>query len=74
MADSRTIHIEPLSAAAFAPFGQVIERAHDGLDPTGLLRELRHGTAHVTERIRDFLQTLTTPRGGAAPPAGGPPA
>ena len=54
--------------------GQVIERAHDGLDPTGLLREFRHGSAHVAERVRDFLQTLTTPRGGAAPPAGGPPA
>jgi hypothetical protein len=44
---------------------QVVERANDGLDPSGLLRDLRHGSSHVTERLREFIQKLVAPAGGA---------
>ena len=52
--------------------GQVVERANDGVDPSGLLRDLRHGSTHVIERLRELLQGLGAPPGGSARPGPGP--
>jgi hypothetical protein len=39
--------------------GQAVARAHEGLDPMGLMRELRDGPLQIGERIRELLQSVT---------------
>jgi hypothetical protein len=50
--------------------GLAVERAKDVFDPSGLLREMGQGPAQATERIRELLQRLFTPAGGATPKPG----
>jgi hypothetical protein len=48
--------------------GQAVERSNDMVDPFGVLRELRHGTSAVTDKIRDFLMSAMTGRAPGSPP------
>ncbi|HEY8548909.1 MAG TPA: hypothetical protein VIL35_03040 [Vicinamibacterales bacterium] len=52
---------------------QMVERLDDGVDPSGLLRELRKGSAAVGERLREFLRGLLTGGGNPQQPGSGAP-